>query len=72
VTQALSKAFEAASDLPEDAQQVLAEQLMEEIEGELRWDETLANTQDQLERMADQALQEFRSGKTTKKGFGLE
>lgn len=72
MTQALSKAFEAASDLPEDAQQMLAEQLMEENEGDLRWDETSANNQDQLERMADQALQEFRSGKTMKKGFGLE
>ncbi len=64
MTKALSKAFEAASNLPEDAQQLLAEQLMEEIEVELLWDQTLAQTQDDLERMADEALEEYRSGRT--------
>ncbi len=72
MTESLSKAFEAASGLPGDAQQLLAEQLLDEIEGELLWDETLANNPDELERLAGRALQEFRSGKTLKKGFGLE
>ncbi len=70
MTEALSRAFEAASSLPEDAQQLLAAQLMEEIEGELLWGETLAKTQDALERMADEALQEYHAGQTQEKGFG--
>ena len=70
MTEALSKAFEAASSLPEDAQQLLAEQLMVEIEGESLWDETLAKSQDALGRMADEALAEYHSGQTQEKGFG--
>ncbi len=70
MTEALSKAFKAASNLPEDAQQLLADQLMEEIEGELLWDESLAKSQDALEGMADEALQEYHSGQTQEKGFG--
>ena len=41
----LKKAFEKANKLPAAAQEQLAEQLLEEIEGETKWDDTLAASQ---------------------------
>ncbi len=38
---------------------LLAERWFDEIEGELLWDESLANNPDEWERLADRALQEF-------------
>ena len=65
----LKNAFEQAGKLSEAAQEQLAEQLLEEIEGEQKWDETLAGSQDLLERMAKQALAAHRTGKTKAGGF---
>jgi hypothetical protein len=49
MTASLARAFEEASRLPEPAQEQLAEQLLEDLEGEARWDETLGNSQNLLE-----------------------
>jgi hypothetical protein len=65
----LAKAFEEASRLSEEAQNEIAERLLEEIEGEERWDATLASTPDVLERLADRALEDFKAGRTKKLGF---
>jgi hypothetical protein len=72
----LAKAFEEASRLSEEAQNEIAERLLEEIEGEERWDATLASTPDVLERLADvlerladKALEDFKAGRTKKLGF---
>ena len=38
--------------------------LWEELVDEQRWDEAFANSQDELERLADEALAEYHQGKT--------
>jgi hypothetical protein len=65
----LTQAFEKASELPDDLQDQLAMEVIDEIEWESRWDQTLANSQDKLEQMAEKAEKEYRSGKTKKMGF---
>jgi hypothetical protein len=69
MTQRLAKAFQEASQLPENLQDELAERLLEDIEGEARWDETLASSPQTLEKLADKAIQEFKAGRTKKMGF---
>jgi hypothetical protein len=69
MTVLLEKAFAKASDLPRAAQEQLAEQILEDIEGEVRWDKTLNDSQDLLEKMAGKARQAKKQGKTTRKGF---
>lgn len=69
MTTSLEKAFAKAASLPAAAQDQLAEQLLEDIEGEQRWDETLLNSQDLLEKLADRARQAKKDGKTVAKGF---
>lgn len=69
MTNLLSKAFERASKLPDVLQDQLAHELLEELEGESRWDDTFANSQDKLKRMAEKAAREYREGKTKKMGF---
>ena len=69
MTKLLSQAFEKASELPDDVQDQLAQELLEDIEWESRWDGTLENSQDTLERLARKALREYRSGKTKELGF---
>jgi hypothetical protein len=65
----LKKAFEKANKLPAAAQEQLAEQLLEEIEGETKWDDTLAASQPLLDRLAKQALDAKRGGTTKAGGF---
>jgi hypothetical protein len=69
MTDLLKKAFEQAGRLPDGVQDEVARQLLEDIEGELLWDDTLARSQDKLEEMADRALREHRAGRTRKAGF---
>ena len=69
MTKALEKAFVKASRLSKAAQEELAKQLLADIEGELKWDQTLATSQDFLENMANKARDGLRQRKTTKKGF---
>ena len=69
MTKLLTEAFEEASQLPDTLQDQLAAELLDEIRGEARWDRTLAESQDQLERLAEKALREYRSGKTKEMGF---
>lgn len=65
----LKNAFEKASQLPAAAQEELAAQLLEDIEGESSWDQTLAGSQELLDRMAKQALDARRAGQTKAGGF---
>jgi hypothetical protein len=69
MTVSLKKAFEKARGLSEAAQDQLAEQLMEELCGEDRWDRTLKESQPLLERLAKKALRERKAGRTTSQGF---
>ena len=64
MTKALQKAFEAASRLPEQEQDELAAAILEELEADARWDGSFARSQKALEQLADEALEEHRSGRT--------
>jgi hypothetical protein len=69
MTLLLKQAFEKASQLPEELQDQLAQEVLEDIAGELQWDTTLAQSEDLLEQLAAQALQEFEAGRTRPQGF---
>lgn len=69
MTALLSQAFNKAAELPETIQEQIAQQLLEDIEAELKWDQTFAKTQDQLAKLADKALQEIKAKRVEKMGF---
>ncbi|MYE25432.1 MAG: hypothetical protein F4Y01_16080 [Gammaproteobacteria bacterium] len=60
----LDKAIEQARRLPPDQQDALAAMVLAEIADEVRWDNTFADSQDALERMANRADEEDRRGWT--------
>jgi hypothetical protein len=64
MTKALKKAFEAASRLPDADQDELAAAILEELEADERWEAAFARSQDALERLANEALEEYRAGRT--------
>ncbi len=69
MTKLLAEAFERASALPEELQDEVARQLLEELAWEARWGQTLAESGDAVDRMAEEALREYRAGKTQEMGF---
>lgn len=62
--QQLEKALTKLSELPESEQESIAALILAEIEDEIQWDEQFSRSQDQLENLADEALAEFKQGKT--------
>ena len=64
MTELLEKVFSQASKLPPPTQDLIARRMLEEIEAEVKWDETFAGTQDELSRLADEALTDFKVGRT--------
>ena len=63
MTQALSTAVATAAQLPEEDQDALAAILLEEMESEERWSALFADSLNLLERMANEAIQDFQSGR---------
>ena len=59
-TTLLQEAFEKASKLPEPEQNVLAKILLDE----LQWTKSFRASQNALEKLANEALTEFKQGKT--------
>ena len=75
MTELLEQAFKEAQKLSNSLQDELAQQLLEDIENELKWQESLSNPDidiDILQEMAQAALVEEQEGKTEAKGFGEE
>lgn len=64
MTRLLEKAFEAVSKLPPQEQDIIAIQVLEEMDSEKQWQSQLGSSQDVLEALADEALKEHRAGKT--------
>ncbi|HEX7174747.1 MAG TPA: hypothetical protein VF240_05645 [Pyrinomonadaceae bacterium] len=64
MTELLEKAFTAASKLSEEDQNALATMLLKDLAAEELWDGALANSQDKLAALADEALAEFGRGET--------
>jgi hypothetical protein len=70
MTNLLTEAFKKAQNLPEDIQDELAKQLIEDIENEFQWQQTLSRPQNSiLDELARQALNESSEGKTKVMGF---
>jgi hypothetical protein len=69
MTKLLSDAFEKASQLPENLQDELARILLDELAWEGRWNQTLDESTDKLDRMAEDALNDYRAGRTKEMGF---
>lgn len=63
MTEALKRAFEAAARLSERGQDELAAAILEELDADERWEAVLARSQEALERLADEALEEHRAGR---------
>jgi hypothetical protein len=69
MTELVSKVLQEAAKLPDNLQDEIAQQVLEDIQGELQWDGALSKSQDKLAKLADRALEEFKSGRTKKLGF---
>ena len=63
MTQALSAAVASAAKLPDEEQNVLAAILLEEMESEERWSALFAGSQNLLQQMASEAIQDFQAGR---------
>jgi hypothetical protein len=64
MTKLLQKAFAEATKLPKREQDRLAKWVLAEITAEQHWDESFRQSADQLSKLASQALNEHRKGKT--------
>jgi hypothetical protein len=64
MTKLLEKAVAKARELPEAEQDAIAQIVIDEIESERRWDESLAKSPEKLRKLADQAWAEHEAGKS--------
>ena len=64
MTKLLEEALSALARLSEQDQDAIAGLIMEELVSEERWSEAFAKSQDQLSQLADDAIEEFRKGRT--------
>ncbi|MEB3226804.1 MAG: hypothetical protein VKJ27_00335 [Synechocystis sp.] len=73
MTELLEKAFHQAQQLSDTLQDEIAQQLLFDMENELKWQEALVNVTDTefdiLKQMADAALIEDHENNTEQKGF---
>ncbi|MCX7016584.1 MAG: hypothetical protein NTW86_29175 [Candidatus Sumerlaeota bacterium] len=64
MTTLLKTAFEEASKLPEVEQNALAKWVLDELRSEQKWARAFAESEDVLEKLADEAAAEKRRGET--------
>jgi len=64
MTKLLEQVFQKAAALPEQTQDALAKFLLAEMAEEGAWDAAFAGSQDELARMAREAVTEYKAGKT--------
>jgi len=64
MTTLLEKAFKKAAKLPEVEQNALAKWLLGELENDRDWEKSFAESEDILDKLADEALDAHRKGKT--------
>lgn len=70
MTNLLTEAFRKAQNLPDYLQNELAEQLIEDIENEIKWQQLLSQPQNtKLDELAANALRDSMNGKTKEMGF---
>ena len=73
MTEQLRYAVSAAQQLSTDAQNVIAAHILKEIE-DMEWDRLLATPESDvfLDRLEEEALREYREGRTEEGGFGKD
>jgi hypothetical protein len=64
VTKRFEKVINKVGKLPAEEQDAIADWILEELADEQRWQKSFAETQDLLEKMADNAMREHKQGKT--------
>jgi hypothetical protein len=64
MTKLLVKAFKEASKLPEIQQNTLAKWVLEELQADKEWEKMFAGSEDILDKLADEALEAHKQGKT--------
>ncbi len=64
MTQLLQKVFAKAGKLSELEQNALAKWLLQELSAEKRWDKAFAESEEALEKLADEALTEHKKKRT--------
>jgi hypothetical protein len=69
MTALLQDVFKKAAGLPVHLQDMLAKELLQEIEWESKWDNTLARSQSKLDKLTLRAMEKYKQGKTVAKGF---
>jgi hypothetical protein len=64
MTKLLNQALQEASKLPETQQNIIARWLLDELLAEKKWDSLFAESEDFLANLANDALNEHRTGNT--------
>lgn len=66
ISKLLSNVIQQAQSLPIAIQDELAEQFLEDVENEIKWQETLSKPQESLvlEEMARKVLENYQAGRT--------
>ncbi len=66
MTNLLQHAFNVASELPEEQQDMVAQVLLDEMESERKWDELFSRPESEelLNRMAEETLADYEEGLT--------
>jgi hypothetical protein len=64
MTKLLETALEQVAKLPASEQDAMAAIVLEELASEQRWADSLAKSQDKLAKLAEEALAEYKAGRT--------
>ncbi len=64
MTQLLEKVFAQIEKLPEVEQNALAKWLLDELSSEKSWDKAFAESENALEKLADEAVRDHKKKKT--------
>jgi len=64
MTKLLEKAFKKVSQLPEIEQNTIAKWLLEELEADSNWESKFAESEDILDRLANEGLEDNKKGNT--------
>jgi hypothetical protein len=65
MTKLMEKAVEALQSLPEEQQDAVAGFVLSEVESDRRWTATSLQHADKLRKLADEAREDFRAGRTS-------
>ncbi|GIK60436.1 MAG: hypothetical protein HND39_12100 [Ignavibacteriota bacterium] len=64
MTKLLEKAFRKAAELSEDQQNIIAKWLLEELESERKWKKSFSESEDVLDILVKETIEQYENGKT--------